>query len=303
MLGVPLWILAAVLVGAGAAVWLYGGVGGPDARTRAIVEGLRSGAVYEAPGAPGIVDAGRARAVIGDRAIVAVVLDRTPLPPSDRVNGADYELCKDIAEQLPTNHVALFAVDEDGDYGSSYCLGPDFPEPEKGEDDADLLHTRLLVAAETSWKYRASPENLTPEIEEFVLSYDLVAEDAYEAIPTRGEIPDELAKPQIALASAGIVAGTVAVFFLLRLAAHGIGRRGETARLLRQRRIRIDDGLSRAADTLLHPHAPADEADARRQEKVAHVYATAVDRMRDARTEQDLREVEELVRWLREASG
>ncbi|GAB3497909.1 hypothetical protein [Amycolatopsis cihanbeyliensis] len=285
-LGIPRWAFLAAAIGLAGFLLVFRPWSSADDRIRTIVEGLRDGPVYQERGAPDSVDVPRARQVIGDRAIVAVVLGAGPLPASDHVNGPDYAMCERIAARVPTNMVILFATGEDGEYGSSYCTGPDFPVPAKPGASLGEFEMSVVAAAERAWQYRATPANLTPEIEEFVLTFDAEAAEYYGELPRRGPMPDTLARGQIALACAGMVAGSVAFFLLLRTAALALRKRRRAERALARRRREAETRLSRLAEEILHP------GDSTAAATTAREYTEVLRLLESAREPHELAEVE-----------
>lgn len=293
----PRWLVAGIVGGLIAFGAVFGPWAQPSAQVKSIVEDLRGGSVYEAPGAPGIVDAQRARQVIGDRAILVVLLDRTPLTTSGDSRDPRMNLCHQLADVIQDDYIWVYAQGEDGAYKGNNCVGDDFPG---AGDDLDIT---INIAAETSAQYRATDADRTPELEEFVLSYDAETSKSLGRIPTRPPIPDVLATRQIVLAGAGMVGGTVLVFFALRWAgvAYQRGRAGAAVR--RRRRLALDARLSAVADAILHPAKPGTPAEAERQAGAAEKYVRALDLLTSAasddeltRAESEITELEELAR-------
>jgi hypothetical protein len=292
--GVPRFVYFAAVAGLIAAVVIWKPAGSPSPRVSAAVEGLRSSSVYVESGAPGYVDPERAKAVLGDRPIVVAIMNEVPPPAREHVNGPAAAMCEDIARLVPTNLVILFSIEKDG-YGSSYCDGDDFP----GADGLGFSFN-VIVEAEIGWKYRATKENLTPEIEEYVLAFDAqAAEEFKDGIPVRGAVPDELAKGQIALAMIGMVLGTVALFVLLRVVGLAIKHGRHSAADLRRRRTAAGARLNRVAEAVLRP-GPADDLDeAHHQAHVAKRYLYTLHQFEEAdtaakltRAEQEIAELE-----------
>jgi hypothetical protein len=279
--------LALVVVLTGALV-MYWPVLFPSARVRAVVEGLRAGSVYVEPGAPGVVDPDRVRKVVGDRPIVVAILNEEPLPASGHINGPDYEFCEDVARLVSTSLVAVFAVDEHGVYESSYCDGAAFP----GQGDWGF-YVDVVSTAQTAWTYRATPQDRTPEIEEFALAFDVLAAERFPAgIPRRGSVPDQLAWWQGVLAVIGMVAATVALFLSLRLLGGALRRRGTQRAALTHRRAAASTRLSRLADHVLHTERPTDLAEAGRLADAARSYVRLVGRHDEAHDPAELDVVE-----------
>jgi hypothetical protein len=250
------------------------------------VAGLRSSSVYEEPGAPNLVNAARARQVIGNRPIVMAILDRTPA--SENGDNARYDLCEQIADQLPTDYVWVYASDDKGNYDGDDCYGSKFPTPTKPGVDMDSFDVAVSFGSELSAQYRTSATNLTPEIEEFVLSFDTEATADYGAVPTRSAVPDELAGDQVVLACAGMVLGTVTLFVVLRLLALTLRRRGAVSATRRRRHTELTTRLNEIADAVINPRTPTDAGDAQRQADAAQEYVVALDRLEHARTDDDL---------------
>lgn len=254
-------------------------------RARAAAEGLRDSSVYLAPDAPGMVDPVRAREVIGDRAIVVAILDTTPLTEYAEETAPNQALCQDIAGLVPTNLVAVFSGDPEGTYRAAYCAGPNFPTPTRTEQSAELFAFDVLVAAEESWQYRATEDDLTPQLEEYVLTFDSKAVEAYGEIPRRGPLAHPLDFWRLLLAGLAMVSLPIVVFVLLRLGARALHRRRSGKAAQRHRQHVIDARLNRLADRILHP---AGEPDA----EAAREYVLVLHRLQDATTDEELTEVE-----------
>lgn len=301
--GIPRWVVFAVVIGLAGFVAVYGPWAQPSAQVRTIVDGLRASSVYEAPGAPGLMNAARARQVIGNRPIVMAILDRTPLPGSAQHSDPRMELCDALADQLPTDYIWVYAADGTGKYAGNDCYGADFPHPTKPGVSVDSFDIELNISAETSAKYRMTDTDLTPQIEEFVLSFDYVTGQDLGAVPTRSAVPDELAGQQIVLACAGMVAATIALFLLLR--GGGVAfRRWRTRAAARQSRHRaLSAQLNVIADAVINPSEPRSAEDAHRQADVAKRYVFALDKLEHAHNDHDLteaeREITELVTEVR----
>jgi hypothetical protein len=283
--GVPRWVFLAVVAGLAAFGAVYGPWSQPSAQVRSIVEGLRTSSVYEQPGSPGVVNAQRARQVIGDRAILMVLLDRTPLPASG--DDPRMALCHQISNAIPGDFIWVYGMDDTGVYKGNNCVGKDFPKPTKNGDAVSDFDLTVNIAAQLSAQYRTSAANLTPEIEEFVLTFDAEAAKSYGAIPTRSPIPDRLAGRQLVLACAGMVAGTVVVFFALRWAGLAFRRRRTGLAARRRRRSELDARLNRLADEVLHPTSPDSPADAERQAGAAKRYVLTLDLLEKADSKAD----------------
>ena len=290
--GLPRWVVVAVVIGLVGFVAVYGPWAQPSAQVRTIVDGLRSSSVYEAPGAPGLVDAAHARAVIGNRPIVVALLDRTPLPPPTTASEPRIQLCQQLAEQLPTDYIWVYGQDGKGRYGGNNCYGGEFPKPTKAGVTMDDFDIELNVGASASAQYRMTDTNLTPQIEEFVLSFDAVATTDLGAVPTRSAVPDELATQQVVLACAGMVVGTVTLFLVLRLGAVALRRWRTQAAARKSRHRALSAQLNLIADAVIHPSPPRDADDAHRQEDVAKRYVFALDKVEHAHSEEELAEAE-----------
>jgi hypothetical protein len=287
------WVWLAGVVGLVAFAAVYGPWSQPSARVRTIVAGLRSSAVYQAPGAPNLMNAARARQVIGNRPIVLAILDRTPLPADD--DEPRQALCQQIARQVPGDYVWVYAADGDGKYDGDNCYGPKFPRPTKAGISMDNFDLILNEDAQLSAQYRITDTDLTPQIEEFVLAFDNDAATDYGAIPTRSGVPDELAGRQIVLAGAAMVLGTVTLFLLLRFGAVALNRRSAGNTALRLRHIELNTQLNSVADAVTNPRPPRNAKDAQRQADVAKRYVLALDRLSGARTDQELSAVQRTI--------
>jgi hypothetical protein len=268
------------------------------------VDGLRTTSVHEAPGAPGKVDAARARQLIGDRPIVLVLLGTEPLTPSND----GYDLCREIAAVVSTSLVILYAIEDDGRYGPSYCVGPEFSNPQNPVD-ADNFDFPLIAKAEVAWQYRVTEDDLFPQVEEFVFAFDeQAAEDYPNGVPRRAPVipppptPDALQTWQIVLSLAGILAGTIALFVALRLVGRLVVRRGARDAETRHRGEATSARLNKLADRVLHPPTPKDAADARRQADLAGEYVLVLGAFEAATTRAGLAEVNERLDELEEAA-
>ncbi|EHR49165.1 hypothetical protein SacmaDRAFT_0872 [Saccharomonospora marina XMU15] len=256
----------------------------PGERAREAAQNLRDSSVYVAPGAPGLVDPVRAREVIGDRAIVVAIFDDEPLLDYAAEEDPSRALCDDIATLVPTNLVIVFSADE-GEYASTYCDGPGFPEPTRGDDSAEDFSFGVILKAEASWQYRVTDTDLTPEIEEYALAFDADAAQAYGEIPRRGPVDDVTDVGRLLLAGAAMVSAPVVLFLLLRGSALALrdrlGARGAAAR----RRTAVDARLNRLADRVLHPDGPADAEHAKEYVLILHEFREAGDGPRLAELE------------------
>lgn len=299
--GVPRWLVVAVGVAILLAYGIFGRhVEGPSPvsdQVRTIAEGLRTTSVYEAPGSPGKIDAARARQLIGDRPIVLVLLDTTPLPPpEDGYSQPHYDLCKQVADVVSTSLVILYGT-VDGEYKPAYCPGPDFSNPQNPVD-AENYDFPLIAKAEVAWQYRATEDDLFPQVEEFVFAFDeQAAQDYPGGVPRRAPVippppsPDTVQTWQIVLSVGGILLGTIALFVALRLVGQVVARRSARDAETRNRGEATSARLNRLADTILHPPPPKDAADARRQADLAGRYVLVLGEFEAARTRARLAEV------------
>jgi hypothetical protein len=286
LFGLPRWAVLGALAGVVACVVVVSQRTTASGDVRAAVEGFRHSSVYVEQGAPPVVNPDRVRQVLGDRPIVVAILADKPLPVTgSALVKPRQRLCDDIAGRVPTNIVILFAGDEKAGYGSSFCTGPRFSN-EENPVPAGNFDLPLIVAAETSWKYRVAGQDLTPEVEEYVLAFDAqAAKDYPRSVPRRAAVPDELATGEVVLSLGGIVAACVALFFLLHLLAGSLRRRP------RRDRLALEARLSRIGDRVLHgdPQDP-DQAEISRKYVLA---LRAVEHGGDA--EQKIIELEDLV--------
>jgi hypothetical protein len=310
---VPRWLAVAV----GVAALLAYGTFGRSVRTpepvseqvRTIVDGLRTTSVHEAPDAPGKVDADKARKLIGDRPIVLVLLgpDELPKTSDDPLDHPHYDLAKQVAKVVATSHVILYAT-VDGEYRPAYVAGPDFSNPQNPVD-ASHYDFALVAEAEIGWKYRATDENLFPQVEEFVYAFDKqAAEDYPGGVPRRAPVvpppptPDALQTWQIVLSVLGILVGTIALFVALRLVGQVVARRGERDADTRNRNEATSARLNRLADTVLHPPPPGNAAEAREQADLAGEYVLVLGEFEAATTRAKLAEVNKRITRLEEAA-
>ncbi|RSM64647.1 hypothetical protein DMH04_50930 [Kibdelosporangium aridum] len=262
--GIPRWIVGGLLVGVIACVALLRSQVTTSERVRAIVEGFRHSSVYVEPGAPGIVNADRVRQVLGDRPIVVAILSNEPMPSSgEELTSPGQQMCDDVAKLVPTNLVIVYGSEPRDGYNPSFCVGPQFNNAANPVTDEARFGFVLIAKAETAWKYRVSPTNLTPQVEEYVLAFDAQAAEAYpKTVPRRGAVPDELATGEIVLSLGGIVAACVALFFLLHLLALTLGRRRPRAR----RQLEMGARLSKVGEYVLSADPKgADQAEVARK--------------------------------------
>jgi hypothetical protein len=312
--GLPRWLFVAVGVAVLLAYGTFGrSVDEPEpvsAQVRTIVDGLRTTSVYEAPGSPGKVDAAKARQLIGDRPIVLVLLDTTPLTQSgDTLVGGNYELCEQIADVVATSLVILYATTGDNpEYRPAYCVGPHFSNPDNPVH-ADNYSFPLVSEAELAWRYRVTDDDLFPQVEEFVFAFDRqAAKDYPNGVPRRAPVippppsPDTLQTWQIVLALAGILLGTIALFAGLRLVGTGLARRSTQDAEARNRNEATSARLNKLADTVLHPSTPKDAAEARAQADLAGRYVLLLGEFEAATTRAKLAEVNERITELEAAT-
>jgi hypothetical protein len=301
--GVPRWLVLALVLGLIVIYQVYGVErADPNAvppRVTKIVDGLRTTSVYAEPGHPGKIDVGLARELIGDRPIVVAVLDDTPLPGSDEPLADPAEdLCQEVADEIATSLVILFAEDPDQGYDPSFCTGPQFSNPQNPVD-ADEFDFVLIAEAEVSWQYQATDENLTPIISEYVFAFDAKAAEVYpDRVPRRAVLPpkppepDQVQTGQLVASFGGILAGTVVVFLLLRLGGRAVLRRGVRTTGIEHRRTAAGARLNRLADRVLHPEPAVDAESARRQAEAARRYVLLLADHERADTEAELGRVE-----------
>lgn len=315
ILGMPRWVAVCVGIGVLLGIGIFGRpVHEPEPvsdRVLAVAEGLRTTSVYEEkPGVPGVIDAERARELIGDRPIVLVLLDDTPLPVPEPLESEVYDLCDEIARVVPTSLVILYTTVDTGEYDQAYCTGPQFSNPQNPVDPANY-DFGLIAKAEVSWKYRATDEDRFPEVEEFVFAFDEQAREDYpNGVPTRAVVvpappaPDALQTRTIVLSLGGVVLAPVALFALLRLIGGAVTRRGSRARSAHTRREAMNTRLNRLADAVLHPPTPRDAADAHRQADLAQRYVLLLGDVESARSRSAHAEVEQRLSELeREVTG
>jgi hypothetical protein len=310
-LGVPRWLCAAVAVGAlvGVGVFVVSEPPAPvSAQAREVVEGLRTTSVYEEPGGPGIVDAARSRELIGDRAIVLVLLARPLLDDPTYRTDPRAERCAEIAGLVATSVVILYAFDDDGEYDAEYCVGPEFAHPGNPVDPEDYT-SGVVGGVHLGTHFRVTDTDRFAEVEEYVYTFDhYTMRDSPNGVPRRGVVvppppaPDALQAWQVVLALGGILAGTVALFLLLRAAGWFAGRRRTRAAASRTRAEEVNARLNRLADAVLHPGTPANARAARRQADLAERYVLLLRDVESARTSAELTEVEQALTELEDAA-
>jgi hypothetical protein len=299
--GVPRWLLAAVGLGVVACSLVFGAASPPEpvsAQARKVVEGLRTTSVYEEPGGPGIVDAQRSRDLIGDRAIVLVLLAGEI--PEDRTYRTDRraDRCAEIADLVATSVVILYAFNAEGEYDAEYCVGPEFVNDANPVDGEDYV-VGVVGGVNLGTHFRVTDTDKFAEVEEYVYTFDhYTMRDSPNGVPRRGVVvpppptPDALQAWQVALALGGIVIGTVALFVLLRAAGGLAGRRGARAEAARTRSEQVNARLNRLADTVLHPQQPRNVGDARRQADLARRYVLLLGEVESVRSPAELTAVE-----------
>jgi len=311
--GVPRWLVVAVGVAILLAYGTFGrSVDEPEhvsAQVRTIADGLRTTSVYEAPDAPGKIDADKARKLIGDRPIVLVLLgsDELPHTSDDPLDQPNYDLAEQIADVASTSLVILYAT-VDGQYKPAYEVGPDFSNPENPVDK-NHYDFALVAEAEIGWKYRTTADNLFPQVEEFVYAFDKqAAEDYPGGVPRRAPVvpppptPDAVQTWQIVLSILGILLGTIALFVALRLAGQAVARRSARDGDTRNRTEATSARLNRLADTVLHPPPPKDAAEAREQADLAGQYVLVLGEFEAATTRAKLAEVNKKITRLEEVA-
>jgi hypothetical protein len=296
--GVPRWLVVAVAV---AVLIGYGTFGRPtkdpapvSAEVQTIVEGLRTTSVYEAPDAPGKVDAERARELIGDRPIVLVLLGENTRSTWDPFDDHGDDLCEQVANVVTTSLVILYGREYRGDYGPDFCVGPEFSNPQNPVDPGNYDFV-LIAKAEIAWNYRVTEEDLFPQVEEFVFAFDeQAAQDYPGGVPRRAVVippppsPDALQTWQIILSLAGILLGTIAAFVGLRLIGTVVAQRAAQGADLRTRSEAASARLNKLADVVLHPPRPETAADARRQADLAGEYVQVLGEFEAANTRSKL---------------
>lgn len=310
-LGVPRWLWAAVALGAVVSTLVFVVSEPPvpvSAQARKAVEGLRTTSVYEEPGGPGVVDVPRARELIGDRAIVLVLLATTVDDVTARTDPRA-ERCAEIADLVATSVVIVYAFDHEGDYKPEYCVGPEFVNAGNPVDAEDYT-TGVVGGVLLGTHFRVTDADRFAEVEEYVYTFDhYTMRDSPNGVPRRGVVvpppptPDALQAWQVVLALGGILAGTVALFLLLRGAGWFAGRRRTLAAATRTRAEAASARLTRLADAVLHPAEPENARAARREADLAGRYVLLLRDIEAARTAADLAAVEQALTELEEATG
>lgn len=310
-LGVPRWLYAAVALGAVVSVLVFVVSEPPtpvSAQARKVVEGLRTTSVYEEPGGPGIVDAQRSRELIGDRAIVLVLLARPLLDDLTHQTDPRAERCAEIADLVATSVVILYAFDDRGEYDAEYCVGPEFANADNPVDPEDYT-TGVVGGVNLGTHFRVTDTDKFAEVEEYVYTFDhYTMRDSPNGVPRRGVVvpppptPDALQAWQVVLTLLGILAGTVALFLLLRGAGWFAGRRQTRAAATRTRAEEATTRLNRLADAVLHPGKPENARAARRQADLAEQYVLVLRDVAAATTPAELTEVEQALTELEEAA-
>ncbi|MFI7679163.1 hypothetical protein [Actinophytocola sp. NPDC049390] len=310
-LGVPRWLWAAVALGAVVSVLVFVVSEPPvpvTAQARKAVEGLRTTSVYEEPGGPGVIDVPRSRELIGDRAIVLVLLATTVDDPTARTDPRA-ERCAEIADLVATSVVIVYSFDHEGDYKPEYCVGPEFVNADNPVDPEDYT-TGVVGGVLLGTHFRVTDTDRFAEVEEYVYTFDhYTMRDSPNGVPRRGVVvpppptPDALQAWQVVLALGGILAGTVALFLLSRGAGWFAGRRRTLAAATRTRAEAAGARLARLADTVLHPAEPENARAARREADLAGRYVLLLRDVEAARTDADLAAVERALTELEEAAG
>lgn len=314
-LGVPVWLFGAIAVGVFGCFLALGGTSPHEpvpTDTREIVEGLRTTSVYEEPGAPGIVDAQRSRDLIGDRAIVLVLLARSIREDPNAATRSTYGQCQEIADLIPTSVVILYTYVDEISYGDSYeavyCVGPEFANignPVNPDDYGVGIADEVNLAAH----FRVTDTDKSAEVEEYVHAFDQHSmRDSPNGVPRRGVIvappraPGVLQAGQVALVLGGILTGTVALFTLLRTAGGLARRQSARAAETQTRSETINTRLNHLADAVLHPEPTTDATTARQQAELAERYVQLLAAVEAAKTDaehaevdRDLTELEETV--------
>ena len=302
-LGVPRWVYVPIVLGGLLCYLVFGWPSDPpppvSAQATSAVEGLRTTSVYEEPGGPGIVDAARSRELIGDRAIVVVLFAGAILDDPTHFTDPRAERCAEIADLVATSVVVMYAFDDDGDYDAEYCVGPEFANAANPVDPSDYTNGGVVGSVQLGTGFRATDTDKFAEVEEYVYAFDeYTTRDSPNGVPRRGvvvppgETPTGPQAWQVGLSLAGILAGTLAVFVLLRAAGGFVGRRGERTAAVRTRSEAVNTRLNRLADTVLHPERPKDARAARAQADVAERYVLVLHAAETARTQAELEDVE-----------
>jgi hypothetical protein len=311
-LGVPVWLFGMIAVAAFGCFLVLGGTSPHEpvsARTRTVVEGLRTTSVYEEPGGPGIVDAQRARDLIGDRAIVLVLLGELTHEEWTAGTGSRYDQCVEIADLIATSVVILYSYHDEDSYEAEYCVGPEFANADNPVDPEDYV-VGVVGGVNLGTHFRVTDTDKFAEVEEYVYTFDhYTMRDSPNGVPRRGVVvppphaPGVLEAGQVALALGGVLTGTVALFALLRTVGGVAGRRTAREAESRTRSERINVRLNRLADTVLHPEPTTDATVARHQADLAERYVLLLAAVESAKTDaeyagvdQDLTELEEALR-------
>ncbi|OLF10685.1 hypothetical protein BLA60_16105 [Actinophytocola xinjiangensis] len=306
--GVPRWLVGAVVLGVAGCVLVFGVASPPEpvsALAREVVDGLRTTSVYEQPGGPGLIDAQRSRELIGDRAIVVVLLAEPLLDDPTYVTDPRAEHCAEIADLVATSVVILYAFDDRGEYDAEYCVGPEFANDANPVDPQDYV-SGVVGGVHLGTHFRVTETDRFAEVEEYVYTFDhYTMRDSPNGVPRRGIVvpppptPDAPQAWQVVLALGGIVAGTIALFVLVRATGGLVARRGSRTAAAHTRAERINARLNRLADTVLHPEPPNNARAARRQADLAARYVAllaTVESGAPAEAERALTELEEAAR-------
>lgn len=298
--GIPRWVYVPIVLGGVLGYLVFGRPAEPppppSAQVVKAVEGLRTASVYEEPGGPGFVNVEKARALIGDRAIVLVLYAGELLDDPNHFTEPREERCADIAELVATSVVIMYAFDDDGDYAPEYCVGPEFANDDNPVDPSDYGRLGGVVGSVSlGTPFRVTATDRFAEVEEYVYAFDeYTTRDSPNGVPRRGVVVPPADAPtgpqtwQVALSLAGILAGTLAVFVLLRAAGRRISGRGERAAAARTSAEVVNTRLNRLADTILHPERPKDAGAARVQADLAERYVLLLRAAENARTPEDV---------------
>ena len=190
-LGVPRWLYAAVALGVAVCFLVFGAAKPPESvpdEVSEVVAGLRDTSVYEEPGAPGIIDAALARDLIGDRAIVLVLLPGEIRDDRTARTDPRAERCAAIADLVATSVVILYAFDDDGDYAAEYCVGPEFVNDDNPVEEEDYV-SGVGGAVNLGTHFRVTDTYRFAEVEEYVYAFDqYTMRDSPNGVPRRGVV-------------------------------------------------------------------------------------------------------------------
>lgn len=277
---IPVWARVALLVGLTLFAYQQYGYWSIPASARAAGTALRSSSVYVVPNEHGVIDAERARQVLGDRPILVAVL------PADYPK-RELAACEDVATQHPEN-LALVYV---GAQSPAFCPGSKFPNPTTKGLDIDDWVFQVLLETEFASTYRvaADAHQRTPEVEEFALAFDaLVRKDYADGVPKRTADPDPSVWWRVMLELAGLVIAAVGVFAAIRAAANRIIRLKTERAALRARRLDLQQKLSMAASEIMVFDPNEAPQKARLRAGTAEQYLHTLTEFEAARTYADL---------------